>query len=215
MSFIEIPHDKLLNTHNEDYEMEMFWYGFKSLIKNYYDHIKDDDDIKFIDKLTDLSSELNKLQLEKKFDEIYSNIFLFLKSFIKKLILSYQHSLSYTNTYLFSWLKRYNKIKNAIKLETTLKYNKYKKLESLSEDEKMLLKLKILEVSLTKIGDLKLLQMFDIDINSFLSECLENHYIGIFDYISCRYNIDHFYDLNKWEIKGPIQSKKIISTYFI
>jgi hypothetical protein len=99
-------------------------------------------------------------------------------------------------------------------LETILKYNKYKKLESLSEEEILLLKLKILEVSLTKIGNIKLLQMFDTDINSFLFECLDNHYIGIFDYISCRYNIDSFYKVNKWEIKGPIQSRKIISTFF-
>ena len=165
MSFIEIPHDKLLNIHNEDYEIEMFWYGFKNLITNYYNNIKDNDGINFIDKLEDLSFELNKLQLAKNYNEIYNKIFLFLKSFIEKLILSYQNNLIYTNTYLFSWLKRYNKIKNVIKLETPIKYNKYKKLENLEEDEKMLLKLKILELSLTKIGDLKLLQMFDTDIN--------------------------------------------------
>ena len=215
MSFIEIPHDKLLNIHNEDYEIEMFWYGFKNLITNYYNNIKDNDGINFIDKLEDLSFELNKLQLAKNYNEIYNKIFLFLKSFIEKLILSYQNNLIYTNTYLFSWLKRYNKIKNVIKLETPIKYNKYKKLENLEEDEKMLLKLKILELSLTKIGDLKLLQMFDTDINSFLFECLENHYIGIFDYISCRYNIDHFYKLNKLDIKGPIQFKKLFLLFLL
>ncbi len=213
MVFTDIPYDKL-SEKNPDYEMEVFWYGFKSLIRNYHEYIMDDDNIRFIDKIDNLSKELNHLQVEHKFEEIYEKVYLFLKSFIKVIVSSYQKYKLYSNTHLFTWLKRYNKIKDAKKLETNLKYDKNKRLNKLSEDEIILLKLKILETSLTKKGDLTLLQMFDDDIESFLDECLLGDHTGIFDYISFRYNIDDFYKKNEWNIKGPIKGRKLISQYY-
>ena len=213
MVFTDIPYDKL-SEKNPDYEMELFWYGFKSLIRNYHEHFMDDDNILFIDKIDNLSKELNYLQLEHKYEQIYEKVYLFLKSFIKVLVSSYQKYKLYAHTYLFNWLKRYNKIKNAKKLETNLVYDRDKKLTELSEDEVILLKLKILESSLTKKGDLSLLQLFDDDVDSFLKECLEDGYAGIFDYISLRYNIDDFFMKNEWNIKGPIKGRKLISQYY-
>ena len=213
MVFTDIPYDKLSDK-NPDYEMEVFWYGFKSLIRNYHENIMDVDNIKFIDKINNLSEELNQLQREYKYEEIYEKIYFFLKSFVKVIVSLYQTNKSYSHTYLFTWLKRYDKIKNAKKLETNLKYDKHKKLSDLSEDEIILLKLKILETSLTKTGDLTLLQMFDDNKEDFLNECLLSDHVGIFDYISFRYNIDDFYRLNEWNIKGPFKARKLISQYY-
>lgn len=200
---------EFINPNNPDCEMEKFWYGFKNLIFNYYDTLTDDENIKFSSNINDFSKKLNELQEEKKYDEIYDEIYNYLKKFINSLIKKYELTSRQNNKYFFSWLKRYNKIPNINKLESKQVYNKNLKFMDVSEDEIILLKLKILENDY----DPSLINLLDTDKYAFLNYCLEYKYENLFDHISLRFNIDDFFVKEKLPYKGQIKAKKILKHY--
>jgi hypothetical protein len=208
MEFANIPHDKLSKS-NPDYDMELFWYGFKNLIKNYYPTIEQNGYV-FSKEIDPFSETLNDLQKEDKYDEINQNIFIFIKKFLTA---SFDKLFLYspcTISYLFTWLKRYNKIKESIKLELPNNYNKRKNLEKLSEDEIILIKLKIFEVCKDKLYDFNLIKIFDSNKQKFIEECIDCGYSSIFDYISTRFNLDEYYKNMNLNVKSPIKLSKIL-----
>jgi hypothetical protein len=209
MEFVNIP-NYALNVTNPDYDMEFFWYGFKNLIKNYFHTIQDNDYI-FSKKIDEFSENLNLLQKDKKYSEIYENVY----NFIKRIINSIFKDLNFSNPraimYLVSWIKRYNKIKDSIKIELLDTYNKNKTLNDLSEDEVILIKLKLFECILEKNYNSNIISFFDENKELFIKECIDNKYIGIFDYISVRYNLDDFYTKMDLNLKSPVKLKKILN----
>lgn len=210
MVFTNIPPELIDKNTNPDYEMEFFWYGIKSLIKNYYHYLVDDNNIKYSILIDDISSELNELQKSKKYDEIYKKIFDFLLNFLKSLIIVYINFETIKNNYIFSWIKRYNKIPNCIKLEIDNKYNKSYLFTEIKETDLIIIKLRIIENEYA----IELLNLLDSNKFDFLDMCLEYGYENIFDYISLRFNIDDYYKFNEFNIKGPYKAKKIINSYF-
>jgi hypothetical protein len=208
MEFANIPHDKL-NKNNPDYDMELFWYGFKNLIKNYFSNIEDNGYI-FSKEIDKFSESLNDLQKEGKYTDINQNIYLFLKKFLKASFDTLIHYTPGVVSYLLTWLKRYNKIKESVKLELPNQYNKKKNLENLTEDETILIKLKIFEVCMDKYYDFNLIKIFDTNKEKFIQECIDNYYPSIFDYISLRFNIDEYYKNLNINVKGPIKLNKIL-----
>ena len=134
MEFINLC-EKIIDKNNKDYDMELFWYGLKNLIKNYYSNMIDENKIKFSFNADLLSNKLNKLQKEEKFDEIYDNIHIFFKAFLKRFIIPHELNEIQNTSYIFSWLKRYNKIKGDKKIELVHNYNKDKYFSKASDDE--------------------------------------------------------------------------------
>lgn len=200
---------EFINPNNPDSEMEKFWYGFKNLIFNYYVNLTDDSNIKFSSNINEFSKKLNELQNEKKYDEIYDDIYDYLKKFINSFIKKYELTYKIDNKYLFSWLKRYNKIPNINKLESKQVYNKKIKFIDVNEDEIILLKLKILENNY----DPSLINLLDIDRYEFLIHCLDYKYENLFDHISLRFNIDDFFIKEELPFKGQIKAKKVLKHY--
>lgn len=212
MEFVNIPHEKL-NVNNPDYDMEFFWYGFKNLIKNYYQNVEDNGYI-FSKEIDNFSELLNVLQKEKKYSEIYNNIYMFLKKFLKasfKTLVNYSNGVS---CYLFTWLKRYHKIKEAVKLELPNQYNKKQFLDKISEDEIILIKIKIFECIVEKKYDINLVNLFDTNKILFVKKCIDDECFGIFDYISTRYNLDEYYQSFDLNVKGPIKLIKILKLMY-
>ena len=212
MEFVNIPHEKL-NINNPDYDMEFFWYGFKNLIKNYYQNVEDEGYV-FSKEINNFSESLNVLQKEKKYSEIYNNVYVFLKKFLKAV---FKTLVNYSNgviCYLFTWLKRYNKIKEAIKLELLNQYNKKAFLENISEDEIILIKIKIFKFIVEKKYDIDLVILFDTNKYLFIKRCIDDECFGIFDYISTRYNLDEYYQKMNLIIKGPIKLIKILKLIY-
>ena len=69
----------LNNISNRDYDMEVWWYGFKHLITNYFSIIN------INIKLTELSNDLNQLQDIKNYCKIYNHIHDFIILFLYKI----------------------------------------------------------------------------------------------------------------------------------
>lgn len=208
MEFVNVPLNRL-NKQSPDYDMELFWYGFKNLVKNYYSGMSDNGYI-FSKEIDIYSDSLNELQKLEKYNEIYEKIHVFLKRFINTSFKTLDFYSASTISYLFTWLKRYNKIKDAPKFEVSNVYNKHKTLDDLTEDEDMFIKLKIIEFSVDKKLNLDLLKLYESNKKKFIEECIYYECTAIFDYISLRYNLNEVYSEMVLDIKGPIKLNKIL-----
>jgi len=209
MEFINLC-EKIIDKNNKDYDMELFWYGLKNLIKNYYSNMIDENKIKFSFSVDLLSNKLNKLQKEEKFEEIYDNIHKFFKEFLKRFIIPHELNEIQNASYIFSWLKRYNKIKGDKKIEIKQDYNKDRYFSKASEDDIIIIKLRYIEYSINNQTDIKYLKLINDKKFRFLDECINNDYKNIFDYISLRFNLNDYFEHKGWKIKSPIKFIKLI-----
>jgi len=213
MEFINLA-DKTIDKNNPDYDLETFWYGLKSLIKNYYNNITDDHDIKYTFSIELLSNKLNKLQKENKYEEIYDNIYLFFIKFLKNYINKYEDEFNNPNTstqnYIFTWIKRFNKIKGNKKIELYFEYDKNKYFSNVTADELFYIKLKFIEYSLNNKMEIKYMKLLDNKKFRFLDECINNEYRNIFDFISLKYNLNDYFEKKEWTVKSPIKFIKLI-----
>lgn len=191
-----------LDKNNPDYEMELFWYGFKNLINNYYFNLKDDQNQLYTDSIKILSNELNNLQILKNYDIIYDEIYKYFKKFIISIIKIYVNYNDKNNSYLFSWIKRYNKIPGSIKIETGCTN---KNVSEISEMDIIILKLKIMENKY----DSELIKLLDENIFEFLYETIDDELYNLYDYVGERYNMNEFYIKYNIKVKGKMKGKKI------
>lgn len=103
--------DVQLNKNDPDYEIELFWYGFKQAMINFYKSV--DKPYRFVD---DWSSILNKFKLEKNYKEIESKIRDYITIYSFHLI-KYSKSTSYHNdSILMTNIKRWNRISEKFNL---------------------------------------------------------------------------------------------------
>ena len=103
--------DVQLNKNDPDYEIELFWYGFKQSMINFYKSV--DKPCRFVE---DWSSILNKFKLEKNYTEIESKIRDYITMYSFHLI-KYSKSSSYHNdSILITNIKRWNRISETFNL---------------------------------------------------------------------------------------------------
>ena len=85
MEFITKPINKLLNSTNEDYDIEILWYGLKNLFTTYFKNI-DIKGVNIIDYVEKISDNLNKHQENKEFLNIYTEIYNFIMVFLENYV---------------------------------------------------------------------------------------------------------------------------------
>ena len=208
MEFINLC-DKVIDKNNPDYDMELFWYGLKNLIRNYYSYTIDENNIKYSFNAELLSNNLNKLQKEGKYEEIYDNIHNFFKGFLKRFIIPYELNEIQNTSYIFTWLKRFNKIKGDKKIELVHQYNKDRYFSKASEDEIFIIKLRYIEYSINNQTDIKYLNLINNKKFRFLDELINNNYSNMFDYISLRFNLNDYFEHKEIKVKSPIKFIKL------
>lgn len=211
MEFISLC-EKIIDKNNKDYDMELFWYGLKNLIKNYYSHVVDENDIKFSFSAELLSNKLNRLQKEEKYEEIYDNIHIFFKRFLVKFLIPYELNEIQNTSYIFTWLKRYNKIKGDKKIELVHQYNKDRYFSKASEEEIFIIKLRYIEYSINNQTDIKYIKLINDKKFRFLDELINNNYNNMFDYISLRFNLNDYFEHKEMKIKSPIKFIKLVNS---
>jgi len=210
MQFINLS-EVIIDKNNKDYDMELFWYGLKNLIKNYYSYMTDIDGIKFSFSVDLLSNKLNKLQKEENYEEIYDNIHIFFKNFLIRFIIPYELNEIQNTSYIFTWLKRYNKIKGNKKIELVHEYNKDKYFSKASEDEIFIIKLRYIEYSINNQTDIKYMKLIDDKKFRFLDELINNDYKNMFDFISLKFNLNDYFEHKEMKVKSPIKFLKLFN----
>jgi hypothetical protein len=96
--------DVQLNKNDIDYEIELFWYGFKQSMINFYRSIH-----KPYRQVEDWSNILNKFKLEKNYTEIESKIRDYITIYSFHLI-KYGKSTYHDDSILMTNIKRWNRI---------------------------------------------------------------------------------------------------------
>jgi hypothetical protein len=210
MEFINLC-EKIIDKNNKDYDMELFWYGLKNLIKNYYSYMTDKDGIKFSFSADLLSNKLNTLQKEEKYEEIYDNIHIFFKGFLARFIIPYELNEIQNTSYIFTWIKRYNKMKGDKKIELVHEYNKDRYFSKATEDELFIIKLKYIEYSVNNQTDIKYLKLINDKKFRFLDELINNYYSNMFDYISLRFNLNDYFNYKEMKVRSPIKLIKLFN----
>jgi hypothetical protein len=198
MNFIN---PNITNKNNQDYDIELWWYGFKNLINNYFNNILT------YKNLNEFSNKLNNLQSEEKYLDIYTNIYEFVLNFLEEIIVNTYPKYNYE--LILTWLKRYNDIDYVKKIELPTKYTN-KKLSDLHNKDKILLLLNIryLEPKDSNI----LIKLFCKNTNEFLDYCIENQINKILNLLTMSYNLQCYFDF--LEIKRnyvPMKYNKFVN----
>jgi len=108
--------DIQLNKRDPDYEIELFWYGFKQSMINFYKSI-----YKPYRMIEDWSSILNKFKLEKNYSEIESKIRDYITIYSFQLL---KHSSStYYDELLVTNIKRWNRISEKFNFNKSSKHS--------------------------------------------------------------------------------------------
>ena len=175
-----------LNVNDPDFHIEEFWYGFKQSMINFYISIGQPHDM-----IITLSSQLNELKRQKKYDEIELNI--------RECIASYSFNLAkYTKTIyydeiLLTNIKRWNKISNQFNFNQSKEHNKiflifliYFELKKDANAQDFLSKLKPIE-ELIKTDD----------FNEIIIFAVQNEKTKILELLKDLPNYDIFLELNK------------------
>ena len=178
-----------LDKNNKDYHIEFFWYGFKNLLINYFKKLN------LNSIITYTSIELNKLQKDNNFNEIYQKIYSFIEIVINIIVEDFnKYSIFHDNGYIFTWIKRYNKIDNTIKFELSNLYTNIP-IKDISSKDSLLIKFEIIHLLFKKKIKKNLCKVFTNCIYTYLDHCVNNKLYGLFDLISLHYNIDLYYDI--------------------
>lgn len=109
--------DIILNPNDPDYQIELFWYGFKASMYNFLQSYQISNN-----HITEWSIILNDLKKNKKYDDIESHIRDYMSQYA--LQLARQIKSNYYDQILISNIKRWDKISNKYKFMTSEKYNK-------------------------------------------------------------------------------------------
>lgn len=94
-----------LNESDPDYHIEYFWYGFKQSMINYYNQ----NNLNYI-HIYEWSNKLNKLKIEKKYNDIEYLIREYISVYSKDIISNSFDMIYYDDDILITNIKRWNKI---------------------------------------------------------------------------------------------------------
>lgn len=109
--------DIILNPNDQDYQIELFWYGFKVAMYNFLQSYRISNN-----HIVEWSMTLNNLKKNKKYDDIESHIREYMAQYA--LQLARQINSNYHDQIFISNIKRWDKISNKYKFRTSEKYNK-------------------------------------------------------------------------------------------
>ena len=105
------------NPNDPDYHIEMFWYGFKTSMYNFYQTYLMD-----YKHIQNWSDTLNQLKISKQYNDIEKNIRDYMSHYAFEL--AKQPKSNYYDQILISNIKRWDKISVMYKFKTCEKYNK-------------------------------------------------------------------------------------------
>ena len=205
MEFVCSPNKKL-NEMNEDYDIEVLWYGFKNLAKNYFNYLIIDS-MNIVDYMNIKSNILNIHQENKDFEKIYEEIYNYLIKFLESYTKYYQKEKNFTSsdTYNYNlvetWLNRYNKIEYVKKIKLDDTYKKYKKLKDIDNLSLLIIKFEVLGIIFREKYCLEVLDILDLNLVQFLDIIVKDDLGKIFDIFSIRYNLQDYYDFKNINTK--------------
>jgi hypothetical protein len=107
----------ILNPNDPDYQIELFWYGLKDSMINFYRAYRIS-----ATHIDEWCNHLNKLKLNKKYDDIELNIRDYISQYAFQL--ARQIKSNYHDQILISNIKRWDKISTFYKFKCSEKYNK-------------------------------------------------------------------------------------------
>ena len=204
MNFNNVPIDKLINTSNQDYDIEVWWYGFKQLITNYFSIIN------INIQLVELSNNLNQLQIDKNYCKIYNDIYNFIILFLDKI--SFNRILNkHTCHLVITWIKRYNQIKDIINISLNSDYMA-KCVDDISPIETTIIKFYIRYYEIEyNIKDTDLVKLYVHNFNIFMDYCIKYKINKLINIFSLVYNLQNYYNyLNINKKFVPIKGPKLI-----
>jgi hypothetical protein len=212
MDFTKFTIDKKLNTSNQDYDIEFWWYGFKNLLKNYFNNLKINNNP--IDtNILELSSKLNQLQSEQKYLEIYTQIYDFIMLFLNTLINEKTDITKYYYDLIITWLKRYNNIDYVKKISLLNTYTG-RNIKEINDKELTIIKFYIKYSTKEYNENVNLVDLFGKDFNQFMDYCIDKELLKIIGIFTTTYNLQDYYDYRKISKKFiPIKPNKFISFF--
>ena len=212
MEFVNIPTEKTLNKSNQDYDIELWWYGFKNLLTNYFSFIEINN-MSINKSINDLSEELNNLQKEKKYLDIYTKIYDFVILFFTNFVNNKSPITKYNYELLITWLKRYNTIDYIKKIIIPTTYTG-KSLKEIPERENIILKFYIKYYEMEYSLESDLVSMYNENFNDFMDFCIDYELNKIVNMFSSTYNLQEFYDYKGLKKKFvPIKGIKFINLF--
>ncbi len=197
MDFVTLS-SKHLCSNNVDYDIELLWYGLKSLVSNYFNNLLIDN-INIVEYTNIISNKLNEYQENKEYLEIYKEIYKYLFSFLKTYVEYYErinydnNQTSYKYNLVNTWLVRYNKIDYIKKIQLDKDYNPKIDILNISDETKIILKYHILGILITEAVDFTCLKDIDNNILVFMDFIIDEHLSKVFDLFSLRFNLDSYY----------------------
>ena len=204
MNFNDVPIDKLINTSNQDYDIEVWWYGFKQLITNYFSVIN------INIQLTNLSNSLNQLQIDKNYCKIYNDIYNFIILFLDKVSINKILN-KHTCHLIITWLKRYNQIKdiNIISLNNNYTSKSISDITPI-ENTQIQFYIRCYEIEYN-INDKDLVKLYLDNFNIFMDYCIKHNIAKLINMFSLIYNLQPYYNyLNINKKYVPIKGSKLI-----
>ena len=204
MNFNDVPIDKLINTSNQDYDIEVWWYGFKQLITNYFSVIN------INIQLTNLSNSLNQLQIDKNYCKIYNDIYDFIILFLDKVSINRILN-KHTCHLIITWLKRYNQIKeiNIISLNNNYTSKSISDITPI-ENTQIRFYIRCYEIEYN-INDKDLVKLYLDNFNIFMDYCIKHNIAKLINMFSLIYNLQPYYNyLNIDKKYVPIKGSKLI-----
>jgi hypothetical protein len=216
MNFLLSPDNKL-NISNQDYDIEVLWYGLKNLINCYFKNLIDNKK-NMVQYINETSNKLNILQTNKQYLEIYTEIHNFLYNFLEIYIKQFDRnymitaSESYNHNLIDTWITRYNKIDYVKKIKLPYDYNSYRTIDNMDKETSIYLKFLILgNIFKHNFNSLKLFYMMDDDFHRFMDYIIDNKLGKLFDIIAAKINLQSYYDYKNIKQKYiPIKFFKFI-----
>ena len=112
-----LGNDIMLNPNDPDYHIELFWYGLKASMINFYRAYRISSS-----HVIEWADNLNRLKKNKKYDDIECNIREYMAQYAFQL--ARQLKSNYHDQILISNIKRWDKISERYKFKGSEKYNK-------------------------------------------------------------------------------------------
>ena len=196
MNFNITPINKLLTKSNEDYDIELLWYGLKNLFITFFKKLEiNGENINTCVKK--ISDKLNKYQEDKEFlniyIEIYSFIIIFLENYIEQIKNTNFTAELYNYELIETWLTRYNRIDYIKKIGLPDTYKESRDILKMEKDNKVYYKFMIIKYIIENKLNGELLDLFDKNLLGYLDNLVLLNNNKLFDSLSTKYNLQEFY----------------------
>lgn len=205
MDFSKINPDKIIHKDNQDYNLELWWYGFKNLVANLFRTNKN-----LIDYTKLFSNKLNEYQEKKKYQEIYYDIHDYILIILKLFYTTAKNTQLHEANLIITWIKRYNYIEYVPKIKLPDNYTGIK-IEELNDKESIILKFYIKYFEIEYKINKDLIKLFKSNLYEFLDYCIINKYERLINILSMKYNLGVYYKYKNRDINYlPIKARKLI-----